>query len=237
MKRLKIYICSHCDFECPVMNDFYTILDSRELDGDRTKEGLPGFYYSELNSYRYVAEHFDLPDYVGFCGYRKYFGFMGNTSEEELCSLVDKHVCICGELADFGNMTAKENYAFNHNKEDMELMEYVINDVSKDFLLPFTEFLYGKKMYTCNMFIMKREDFKEMIDYIFRILDEFTRRIGNDIIGHVEDAFKRGFLRLGGVRHQARIGGYIGERLVSAYIMWKFPDALSTGIKIVSERR
>lgn len=235
MKNLKIYICTHTDFVCPVTNDFYHILDSRELDGDKTKEGLPGSYYSELNSYRYVSDHFDLPEYVGFCCYRKYFGFTGNTSAEELMRLVDKHGCVCGELADLG-MTAKENYTFNHNKEDMELMEYVINDVHKEFLLPFTEFLYGRKMYTCNMFIMKREDFREMMNYLFKILDEFTRRIGPDITGHVEDAFKRGFLRLGSVRHQSRIGGYIGERLVSAYIMWKFPDALATGINIVSER-
>jgi hypothetical protein len=83
---------------------------------------------------------------------------------------------------------------------------------------------------------MKREDFLEMIKFIFIILDEFTRRLGTNIEEHVNDAFKRGLLRIGSVKHQSRIGGYIGERLVSAYLMLKFPDAYVAGMTITGER-
>jgi hypothetical protein len=105
--KAKIYICTHTDFEPVVHNPVYEVLDSRNLDNDTTKEGLPGSYYSELHNYRYVAEHYELPDYVGFCGYRKYFNFFDNISEERIKELVDKHGCITGELADFGNITVK----------------------------------------------------------------------------------------------------------------------------------
>lgn len=77
----KIYICTHTDFQPIVKNPIYEVLDSRLLDNDITKEGLPGSYYSELHNYRYAAEHFELPDYIGFCGYRKYFNFGDNISE------------------------------------------------------------------------------------------------------------------------------------------------------------
>ena len=144
--------------------------------------------------------------------------------------------CICGELADFGNMTVREHYAFNHNIKDMELLEYTVRDVAPMFLPAFTKFLFGYKMFTCNMFVMKRSDFLEMIDFIFKILDEFTRRLGTDIESHVTDAFRKGLLRLGSVEHQSRIGGYIGERLVSAYIMWKFQNAYVAGMTITGDR-
>lgn len=103
----KIYICTHTDFEPVVTNQIYEVLDSRLLGNDTTKEGLPGSFYSELYNYRYVAEHYELPDYIGFCGYRKYFSFFDDISEERIKELVDKHGCICGELADFKTMTVR----------------------------------------------------------------------------------------------------------------------------------
>jgi len=207
------------------------------LSGDKTKEGLHGSYYSELYNYRYVAENYALPDYIGFCGYRKYFAFLDDISEDKIKRLVDSHGCITGELADFKSMSAYENYAYNHNREDMELMKAVIIDLYPQFYPAFMNFLFQNKMYTCNMFIMKKEDFQIMMKFIFSILDEFTRRLGPaNIENHVVDAFRRGLLRLGTVKHQSRIGGYIGERLVSAYIMKNFPDAYIGGLKITGNR-
>lgn len=86
------------------------------------------------------------------------------------------------------------------------------------------------------MFIMKREDFLEMMKFIFRILDEFTYRLGPNIEEHVAKAFQRGLLKMGNIKHQSRIGGYIGERLLSAYIMAIFPDAYVAGMTITGNR-
>jgi len=235
----KIYICTHTDFEPVVTNPIYEVLDSRLLGNDTTKEGLPGSYYSELYNYRYVAEHFELPDYVGFCGYRKYFRFAGNVSEDAIIKYVDNRGCITGELADFGLMSVKEHYEFNHNKEDLELLEYTVHDVAPEFIPDFTKFLFGHSMYTCNMFIIKKEDFLELNRFIFKIMDVFTERLLSSctsVKDHVEEAFHKGLLRFGSVKHQSRIGGYLGERLVSAYIMAKFPDAYSAGMTITGNR-
>lgn len=239
MNNLTIFVCTHTDFQMPVTAPFYKILDSRKLNDDVTKEGLPGSYYSELHNYRYAAENMELPDYVGFCGYRKYFRFAGNVSEDAIIKYVDKRGCITGELADFGLMTVREHYAFNHNKEDLELLECTVHDVAPEFIPAFTKSLNGHQMYTCNMFVMKRQDFLELNRFIFSIMDAFTERLLSSctsVNDHVEEAFQKGLLRFGSVQHQSRIGGYLGERLVSAYIMAKFPDAYSAGMIMTGER-
>ena len=71
----KIYICTHADFECPVKNPIYQIIDSRKIfENDKAPNGIDGLFYSELLSYKYIAnKKEELPKYIGFCGYRKYF--------------------------------------------------------------------------------------------------------------------------------------------------------------------
>ena len=94
--ELKIYICTHTDFEPVVHNPVYEILDARNINGDMTDDGLPGSYYSELMTYRYAARYMQLPEYVGFCGYRKYFKFMDNVPVQLLKSFIGRYGCLYG---------------------------------------------------------------------------------------------------------------------------------------------
>lgn len=237
-KMLTIYVCSHSDFECPVSSPVYEILDGRLIDGNKTQEGLPGYYYSELMNYRHAAEHMELPPYVGFCGYRKYFAFMDDVPEN-LTEAIDRTGCVAGQLLDFGAMSVRQHYAYNHIIDDLELLEQVVRDVQPGFSEPLAESLDGHLMYTCNMFIVKREDFIRMMRFVFKIMDEFTGRLTKDETPeeHVARMHKAGHTTcIGGVRHQSRIGGYIGERLVSAYIQHFWPHALHVGMVMTGDR-
>jgi len=94
------------------------------------------------------------------------------------------------------------------------------------------------------MFIMKKDDFIEMIDFVWDVLMEFNNwefegdaTTDEDVQRHVYDEYMKGHTTcIGGIKHQSRIGGYLGERLVSAYIMWKFPNAVPVGMKITGDR-
>lgn len=56
MEKLKIYICTHTGFECPVSAPVYEVIDARDICGDVLPgSGLPGAYYSELATYRHMA--------------------------------------------------------------------------------------------------------------------------------------------------------------------------------------
>jgi len=74
-----------------------------------------------------------------------------------------------------------------------------------------------------------------MMKFVWNTLVKFTEemdfRTDEDIYRHVFNEFMAGHTRcMGGVKHQARIAGYLGERLTSAYIMDRFPDAFPAGL-------
>lgn len=249
METLKIFIASHCDFNCPVHNPAYEILDSRKMDNDRYGE-LSGSYFSELFNYHWYRENTpvdEMPDYIGFCGYRKYFSFLDNFCPEVIIAAVKKFGCLCGQKLHLQE-TVRQHYAWNHNIYDLEtltgcaLLGHHEEPISKEFNVYFDKFLDGHDMFTCNMFIMHRDDFVKMIDFIWTVLIEFNNwqlsgDTDADVQQHVYNEFMAGHTRcIGGVRHQSRIGGYLGERLVSAYIMWKFPEAKPVGMIMTGDR-
>lgn len=161
---------------------------------------------------------------MGFCGYRKYFPFMDNVPDD-LTERVDR----CGFLAG-AEMTqlpsVKEYYRRNHRIEHLDIMDEVISEVSPEFLDMFRKHVNGKKMYICNMFITSAERFREMTEFVFGILDRVTERIMGDV--HVyRDASGRPR-----IRRQDRFGGFLGERLVSAYIASYYPKTEALGMKM-----
>lgn len=235
METLKIFIATHCDFECPVKHPAYELLDSRKMDGDRYGE-LSGSYFSELFNYQWAGSHLQLPDYVGFCGYRKYFSFMDNVRPEILIPAVQKFGCLCGQKLHFQE-TVRQQYAWNHNHSDMELLEEIVKKNDTEFYEFFRQFLEGHDMYTCNMFIMNRSNFIQMMKFIWNVLEQLPWKFDADVQKHVYDEFMKGHTRcIGGIKHQSRIAGYLGERLVSAYIMLNFPNAQPLGMVQTSER-
>jgi len=72
---------------------------------------------------------------------------------------------------------------------------------------------------------MKREDFKEYIDFIFSILDEYLKIVGTDINKRIYDNYEKYIKRFypnNSVEYQYRIGGYLAERLTNVFLMKHF---------------
>ena len=75
------------------------------------------------------------------------------------------------------------------------------------------------------MFIMKKEDFKEYIKFIFNVLDEYLAIVGTDIEKRIEnnkDKYLKRFYPNNDPQYQYRIGGYLAERLTNVFIMTHF---------------
>ena len=72
------------------------------------------------------------------------------------------------------------------------------------------------------MFIMKREDFKEYIKFIFDILDEYINIVGLDFekrIMNNKDMYLKDFSPNDTFEYQYRIGGYLAERLTNLFLL------------------
>lgn len=217
-----IFICTHKEFDNPLTNPIYKVINSNDINGDVAENGLKGSFYSELLSYFYIREHFELKKYVGFCSYRKYFAFLDDVPNmDELFEHCDAVVCKPLRF----ERTVEKQYDVCHNIDDLKILEGIIKEKFPEYESSFQEIMHNNIIFPCNMFIMKREDFIEYVDFVKGALDEFVKVIGTDIEKRIEDnkdKYLKNFSPNDEVWYQYRIGGYLGERLTSVFILKKF---------------
>lgn len=226
LKDTKIYVCTHTDFKPVVKSHVYETIDARDYNGDLCDNGLRGSFYSELILYKYMAERDDLPKYVGFCGYRKYFSFMDEVPDIPL--LLQQYDCIAATPVEV-KPSVRAQYETCHNKEDLDIVSGIIREDYPDLWVAWQKSLERKEMYACNMFIMKRKDFRRLIQTVFEILDKYLDVVGTDIEKRISDnpeAYHVGRNKTSTAQYQYRIGGYLGERIVNALIRNRFRERL-----------
>ena len=214
-----IFICTHKEFEPIVHNEAYKTINAREIE---PKLPLKDDFYSELYQFKYVADNLELPKYIGFCHYRRYFSFLDDIPNmDEIFSNYD---AICSKPKILKG-SVKEQYITCHSIEDLYIIGGIIAEKYPEQANMWKNFINGNILIPYNMFIMKREDFKEYIDFIFSILDEYLKIVGTDINKRIYDNYEKyikKFYPNNSVEYQYRIGGYIAERLTNLFIMHKF---------------
>jgi hypothetical protein len=219
----KIFVCTHTDFEPVVHNPAYEVVDARQFNGDICENGLRGSFYSELITYKHIAERQDLPEYVGFCGYRKYFSFLDNVPD--VPSLLGQYDAIVTRPVRVMPCVEKQ-YARCHNRADLDIVDGIIRREFHDLWPTWNRTMGQTEMYACNMFILRRDDFLALIKTVFEILDRYVEEVGTDIAARVHDypeAYHIGRNATSTEFYQSRIGGYLGERIVNAIIRLRFP--------------
>lgn len=227
IRGLKIYICTHRDFEPQVKHPAYEVLDSRERPcGDIAPNGLHGSFYSEILTYMRMAERSRLTKMIGFCGWRKYFAWMSDVPEITR-TMVSKRI-------DLGK-PMREHYKGFANVKDLDLCTSIIDQKHKAFSKAWHEALDSHTLHPCSMFVMPSRDFRSMMKLVCSVLDDFVAAAG-DIDKRISDDPEGYHLSRISKEYQYRIGGQLGERMISAWIDWKFPDADEVGIRVLSKK-
>ena len=228
----KIFICAHTDFEQAVWNDVYEVIDTREIgEGD-----VPSLFYSELWQMMSVNNRKKLPKYVGFVQYRKYLSFMDKVPA--LAKLIDERGAITTQPVDLG-MTMREQYATWGNPADLELMTDIIREQHPDMAEAWDKALDSRLFHPASIAIMKTEDWREMFSVAWDVANEYLRRIGGDIVARVranEKAYHIGEYDYTTLTHEIRVGGQICERIVSAWMDWRFPRAAQFPMVTVADK-
>ena len=220
--KLDIFICTHKDFEPPVKNPCYKIINAKDINNDTAENGLPGSFYSEFLIYFDVAKRKDLKDYIGFCHYRKYFSFMDNIPDMD--DLFKECDIVTVDRITF-RKNIKEQYAACHNVDDLEIVENIIREKFPEYA-DAADYTFNRcnKMFQCNMFIMKKNDFLDYIKFIKSVLDEYLNVVGMDINQRILDNKEKYLKNIkdkpqnSEIWYQYRIGGYLGERLTNVFI-------------------
>lgn len=231
-KDAKIYICAHKDFDCPVHNKVYEIVDARKTDGDMAPDGLKGLFYSEILTYQRIAAKKTLHKTIGFCGWRKYFHWMDNVPE------LDGKVMVSQNLQ-LGDMTMRDQYDSFSNVEDIDILTDIIDTHHKEFSKAWHQALESHMLHPYSMFVMPSDKFREMMKLISDLLKRWVKKVGKDIEGRIAadpQKYHVGEDPVWTPEYQYRIGGELGERIISAWIDWQFPDAEQVPVTITSER-
>ena len=236
-ENLDIFICTHKDFMPLVRSDEYKVINASKINNDTAENGLRGSFYSEILSYFYIDEKYKIKDYIGFCHYRKYFRWFDDVPDVEAIFSDGYDAIVASPLR--YNESVKEQYENCHNIEDLYLMGGILGDKFPEYIKSYRAFINGNIMFPYNMFIMKREDFKEYISFIRTVLDEYVKIVGTDIerrIANNKDKYLKNFRPNNSFDYQYRIGGYLAERLTNVFIMKKFKKLKAYNVKITEDK-
>ena len=236
-ENVDIFIFTHKDFEKQVSSDVYKVVDARDFkDKYKIMGCLDDVALSELYSFFYIRENYELKDYVGVCAYRRYFTFLDDVPNiNEIFKNYDAIVRAPLKLV----ITAREQYAYCHNVEDLDILGEVIKDKFDKYYNAYKSFVDGKFFIPCNMFIMKKEDFIEYVDDMKEIMKEYFWRIGIDMERRVIDNEKKYLKRMNpnnSIAYQKRIIAFVFERFINIFILKKFKK-LKTYDVVVTENK
>lgn len=104
-----------------------------------------------------------------------------------------------------------KNYCDCHRESDLQAMTESIKNVFPDFLPYFRKALKSHKLYIGNVFVMRKDIFDTYMRFLFAVLEDVEKKIV-----------------LPTDTYQARVFGFLGERLFSAFVVY----CKSLGLKI-----
>lgn len=224
-KDAKIYICAHADFEPVVTNPIFEVVDAR--DGGDTCNGLPGSFYSELLHMKRVCDRKKLPKIIGFCGYRKYFSWMNDVPE--LAPIIKKHGAVVSRYYQRLGSSVREQYKTGvGNVEDLDIVTGIIDRDYPDFAKGWHRNLDRQYLHPASLCILPKKDMKEMVNTIWDIVEKYVKETGIDIDRRIAENPEKYHMNENNehatLAFQRRIGGQMCERIVSAWIDWKYPN-------------
>ncbi|WP_372648905.1 DUF4422 domain-containing protein [Draconibacterium sp.] len=101
--------------------------------------------------------------------------------------------------------TIKQHYSKYHSADDLVLLENILKEKSPEFIPAFNKVLNQNRLFANNMFVLRRVDFEELMEWLFDILFKFENRVSNDTY--------KGY--------QERIYGFLSERLITVWVEHK----------------
>lgn len=176
--------------------------------------------YCELTA-QYWAWKNETADYTGFFHYRRYL-YPDPEAKRPYLVAREPNEALLEKLgySGFGEMireydlivpkgenmhlSVREHYAAApyHRREDLELMERIAAERHPEMNQALERYLSGTVCYFGNIYIMRRDVFRDYCSWLFPLLEEFDRRA---------DWTDRS-------AQEQRVDGYLAERLLGIYV-------------------
>lgn len=229
MNDIKLFVCCHKEVSVPdhpllVPLQVGTVLADKEFPGflhDHTGDNISekNRSYCELTAQYWAWKNVDA-EYYGFFHYRRYLypdinaklpyrierqpttDLLNKLGYNEFASMIHEYDLIVPKPENM-YVSVRDHYANapDHHKKDLDLIESIVREKTPDYLEVMDEYLSGNLHYFGNIFIMRRDIFKEYCEWLFPILSEFDWK--GDVHGYGQK--------------EIRVDGYLAERLLGIY--------------------
>lgn len=239
MDDIKLFVCCHQNVEVPEHPLLVPIQAGAALAGshfpgflyDDAGDNISAKNRSccELTAQYWAWKNIEA-DYYGFFHYRRYLypdikaklpyrverevspvllDKLGYTEFEQLIRQYD----IIVPKGENMYVPVREHYAKApyHYQKDLELAEQIVKEHHPEMISAMESYLSGTVCYFGNIYIMRREAFRDYCTWLFPILEEFDQRA--DVSQYAAQ--------------EQRVDGYLAERLLGIYVTYRC-DELKT---------
>ena len=244
---LNIFIIAHKDFHNYRYNPVYKIIvnDPSKLhnkydlevlfcDENSKLKDLDGAY-GEMSKFYQVYNLYKSgkmsSKYVGFNHYRRYFSFLDNIPD--LDEIFKENDVILGDIYLMTRRTLRENYCKYHLCQNYDEMIEIIKDIKPEYYKDAIEVSNSYILFTCNTFIMKKEDFFKYCEFMFDILFEFDKRHNFKTEKDME-VYMSKYFQGNESLFQVRAQGFLSERISTIFYHKYFNSSRIKRINIVS---
>ena len=185
--------------------------------GDNISSKNP--YYCELTALYWYWKNCTPTKYVGLNHYRRYFDFSSgckwgiartSLSEDKILSNPPNLEVVENLLKKYDIILPKPlvsqfpisiQYSISHISNDLKILEEAVKKVSPEYMEAYNKVLNGNKFSPYNMFITKNTIFIKYVEWLFKVLSEVEKH-----------------LKISAYPDQARVFGYLSERLMSVFV-------------------
>lgn len=231
MKKIKIIVITHKKADMPSEDMYLPIHVGKEgkeylgYIGDNTGDNISykNKNFCELTGmYWYLKNRIDDDiEYIGVNHYRRYFlpcnkDFKNSSvvkmSFKDWSNVTKKNKCFLDDAMSLYDavlpikriypISIKAQYSTMHFKEHLVQTINVIKENYPQYMKATDDYMNGNKTYLYNMFLMKKEIYINMMDWVFDILFKVEKLI------EIPDD-----------KQQARVFGFLAERLINIYII------------------
>jgi len=233
MKLLNLIVFSHYNLDFQMPKGYLPILAGADLldevDLELVKRKIKFFvmdkyginvskmnpYYSEFSSLYNVWKNYDDFDFVSINHYRRFFvdGLISRVfyylfnvirplNINKILEDLDQDQIILPRKIIF-TQSLKEQYCSCHYEDDFLELEKVIENDFHDYFETFRNYINSKEFYPYNMFILKKKDFIEYMEWIFDVFSKIENQINPDLYD----------------TYQKRVYAYLAERLMPVYFI------------------
>ena len=193
-----VIVCAHKKYEmpsdemylpCQVGAEGKTPIEGYSPDNKGDNISSLNYMYSELTGLYWAWKNLDS-DYIGLVHYRRLFkGRKGVLSYHEVLEKLSHAKLIVPSRRKYYIETLYSHYVHTHQAKELDLTREVLTDMHPEDVPFFDKTMTQTWGYMFNMMIMPRDMLDEYCSWLFPILDQLIKRMGDTEMSDFEKRY------------------------------------------------